>query len=179
MKSILKQLAGGDFRSIGQSTEVVKAVLANPELIDSVFSGLLEDDPLVRMRAADAIEKISRQKPELLQKFTGALLGRIALMEQQEVQWHVAQIIPRLKLSESDMSKVRRILGKYLKTTSSNIVRVMSLQALADLAVQGRIGKDAVIRDIEHYSSIVNTPSVHARSRKLLKQLAGGHQRKT
>jgi hypothetical protein len=130
------------------------------------------------MRAADAIEKISKHKPELLQKFKGALLGRIALIKQQEVQWHVAQIIPRLKLSESDTVKARRILGKYLKTTSSNIVRVMSLQALADLAVQGRVGKDAVIRDIEHYSSTVNTPSVLARSRKLLMQLACDHQRK-
>jgi len=179
MKIILKKLAGGDFRSIGKSNEVVKAVLLNPRLFDSVFSGLLEDDPLVRMRAADALEKISKQKPEWLQKFKKTILGRIALIKQQEVQWHVAQIIPRLKLSESDLIKVRKILDTYLKTTSSNIVRLMSLQALADLALQGRIGKDDAIRVIEQYTSKVNTPSVLARSRTLLKQLAWAYQRKT
>jgi hypothetical protein len=174
MKLILKQLAGGDFRSIGKSNEVVKAVLANPRLVDSVFSGLLEADPLVRMRAADAIEKISRRRPELLQKFKRTLLDRIALIKQQEVQWHIAQIIPRLELSESDMVKVKKLLYKYLKTTSSNIVRVMTLQALADLALQGRISRSVVIRDIEYCSRIVNTASLLARSRKLLKQLVAG-----
>ena len=72
------------------------------------------------------------------------------------------------------MVKVRKILHMYLKTTSSNIVRVMSLQALADLALQSRISRDVVIGDIEYYSRMVNTASLLARSRKLLKQLAAG-----
>ncbi|MBI3352758.1 MAG: hypothetical protein HY036_09285 [Nitrospirae bacterium] len=171
MKTILKKLADGDFRSIGKSNEVVKTVLANPKLFPDVFSGLLESDPIVRMRAADALEKITAEKPELLQKFKKPMLDRVAHIEQQEVQWHVAQMIPRLQLSKSDMIKVRKILDTYLKSTLSNIVRVMSLQALADLASQGKLDTVSVTRGIEQYTDMVNTPSVRARSKKLLKQL--------
>ena len=52
-----------------------------------------------------------------------------------------AQMIPRLKLVKSDLPKVLKIMEIYLNTSSSNIVRVMSLQALADLALQGRLKK--------------------------------------
>lgn len=171
MHQILKKLTGNDFRSIGKSNEVVKIVLANPKLFSAVFSGLLENDPIVRMRAADAVEKITKQKPKLLQEFKKLLLERIANIPQQEVQWHIAQMIPRLELMKVDVAKARTILDQYLKTTKSNIVRVMSLQAMADLAMQGKIEKESVIRGIKEYTEIVNTPSVHARSRKLLKQL--------
>lgn len=99
------------------------------------------------------------------------MLDRVAYIEQQEVQWHVAQMIPRFKLSKSDVAKVRKILDTYLKNTHSNIVRVMSLQALADLALQDKVEKKEVIRGIEQYTDMVNTPSVRVRARKLLKQL--------
>jgi hypothetical protein len=110
MKTILKKLSDGDFRSIGKSNEIVQSVLSKPELFDDLFSGILESDPLVRMRSADAIEKITAEKPELLQKFKRSILDRVAYIEQQEVQWHVAQMIPRLKLSKSDATKARNML---------------------------------------------------------------------
>jgi hypothetical protein len=148
-------------------------VLDNPRLFRYVFAGLLEGDPIVRMRAADAVEKITARKPELLQKFKKPLLERVALLDQQEVQWHVAQMIPRLDLSKTDVARVRRILDNYLKTTQSNIVRVMALQAFADLASAGKLGKTTVIRRIESHADTIKAPSVRARSRKLLKQLSG------
>lgn len=67
MKPITKKLAGGDFRSIGKSNEVVTEVLTDPKLFNDLFSGLFDTDPLVRMRTADAVEKITAEKPELLQ----------------------------------------------------------------------------------------------------------------
>lgn len=175
--AVLKKLAGGDFRSIGNSDTIVDETLANPTLFPDVYSGLLHDDPLIRMRAADAVEKITRQKPKLLQRFKKVLLESVAYIEQQEVQWHVAQLIPRLKLSRRDMPKVRSVFDAYLKTTPSNIVRVMSLQALADLALQGKIERNHIARKIEEYADRVGTPSVRARSKKLLKQLSSGRRR--
>jgi hypothetical protein len=38
---------------------VVAEVLADPAQFALVFEGMLSDDPLLRMRAADAVEKIS------------------------------------------------------------------------------------------------------------------------
>ena len=171
MNAILKELAGGDRRSIGKANEVVAEVLATPELFGDAFSGIFEADPVVRMRAADVVEKVSAQRPELLRKYKRPLLVRAALIEQNEVRWHVAQMIPRLELNKRDMAAVRAILDTYLKTTSSNIVRVMSLQALADLALAGKLDREDVARDIERYAALVGTPSVKTRARRLLNLL--------
>ncbi len=67
MHPILGKLQGGDRRSIGRSDEVVAQVLADPALLAPLAEGLLADDPLVRMRAADALEKVTAQHPDWLQ----------------------------------------------------------------------------------------------------------------
>lgn len=59
MHELLERVAGGDRRSIGRSNEVVAAVLHEPSLFGVLFGGLWKSDPLIRMRAADALEKIT------------------------------------------------------------------------------------------------------------------------
>jgi hypothetical protein len=48
MHPILEMLKGGDRRSIGKSNEVVAMVLKEPELFDTLYSGLFADAPLIR-----------------------------------------------------------------------------------------------------------------------------------
>ena len=55
---LLNKLASGDRRSIGKSNEVVADVIRDLSLFEFVFNGMLSDDPLIRVRSADAIEKI-------------------------------------------------------------------------------------------------------------------------
>src|ERR1043166_8579645 len=74
-KTLLALLAGGDRRSIGRANQVVVAVLHSPETFPQLIRELWSTDSLVRMRAADAVEKISRQKPELLRPYKKELLG--------------------------------------------------------------------------------------------------------
>jgi HEAT repeat protein len=74
-KTLLALLAGGDRRSIGRANQVVAAVLHSPETFPQLMKELWSTDSLVRMRAADAVEKISRQKPELLRPYKNELLG--------------------------------------------------------------------------------------------------------
>ena len=74
-KNLLAQLTGGDRRSIGRANQVAAAVLQSPETFPELIKGLWSEDSLVRMRAADAVEKISRQKPELLHPYKKELLG--------------------------------------------------------------------------------------------------------
>jgi hypothetical protein len=59
MDTILRKLEDGDRRSIGRVNEVVSEVIKNSALFKQLIGGLFVEDPLVRMRAADAIEKIS------------------------------------------------------------------------------------------------------------------------
>jgi hypothetical protein len=59
MDTILRKLEGSDRRSIGRVDEVVTAVIKKPSFFNELIGGLFVEDPVVRMRAADAIEKIT------------------------------------------------------------------------------------------------------------------------
>ena len=69
MHPFLHTLSGGDRRSVGESNRAVLAVLECPELIGVLFQGLETPDPILRMRCADAIEKVTANRPELLLPF--------------------------------------------------------------------------------------------------------------
>ena len=165
----MKKLKGGDRRSIGRANEVVDDVLGDPALFDAVFQGMFNDDPVVRMRAADAIEKITERHPEYLRPYKTALLRQVAAVEQQEVRWHVAQMIPRLELSEEEHRQAIEILWGYL-ADKSNIVKTFSMQALADLAAGDAVLLPQVLELLEELAD-TGSPAVQKRGRKLLKKL--------
>ena len=171
MKDVLAKLGGGDRRSIGQSEEVVRYVSANPDLFDDLFTGLFNDDLLVRMRAADAIEKLTRQFPGRLSRWKQTLLRSIAHCKEKEVRWHVAQLIPRLNLTAREQKAAVRILMSYLNDESS-IVKTSSMQSLVDLALRNHRLLPEVKPLIEHLSR-TGTPAMRSRGRKLLNQLQG------
>ena len=159
-KSILQKLEGGDRRSLGRSAEAIEDVLRDPTLFESLFDAMESGDSAVRMRAADAVEKISRWQPQLLARFKSQLINRTALNDHAEVRWHVAQMLPRLRLSSREHSAVVAILSDYL-TDRSSIVRTFALQSLADL-----LQEDA--RSILEEALATGTPAMQARARKLL-----------
>src|SRR5262249_28740894 len=97
--SILDALRGEERRSICRTDDVARQIAGSPKLFTEAVDAMASADPVVRMRAADAIEKATRQNPELLQPYKRQLLRKIALVDQQEVRWHIAQMIPRLKLT--------------------------------------------------------------------------------
>ena len=74
VNDILKKLSGGDRRSIGRASEVVADVLDDPTLFEVVFCAMLSDDPVIRMRSADAVEKITASRPEYLQPYKTKLI---------------------------------------------------------------------------------------------------------
>src|ERR1700683_1787107 len=98
-KNILSLLQGGDRRSIGRADRIAAAVLKDPSLFPQLMAGLWSENPLVRMRAADAAEKVTRDNPALLKPFKKELLGLMAEATQQELRSHLATMIPRLALN--------------------------------------------------------------------------------
>ncbi len=166
---IAETLRGGDRRSIGKSEAVVSDVLADARLFPPLFECMLADDPLVRMRAADAVEKITALRPDFLKPFKAKLIDRVAGIPQQEVRWHVAQLFTRLELTRPDRDKVVRILREYLHD-KSRIVKTFSMQALADIAEQDGRFRAAVIRELETLTRD-GSPAMQSRGRKLLARL--------
>lgn len=165
-KSLLAQLTGGDRRSLGHANEVAAMVVKNPEMFPALFEGLWSADPLVRMRAADAAEKVTRTKHELLQPYKKELLGLMAEERQAEVRWHLALMIPRLRLNAKEREAAVSLLHAYLEDHSS-IVRTHALQGLADLA-QDNAAMRPEVMELLRKATRSGTAAMKARGRKLL-----------
>lgn len=168
-KHILPLLQGGDRRMIGRSDQVAAMVAEAPELFPELIAGLWSEDALVRMRAADAAEKVTRKKRELLQPYKKELLGLMAETEQQELRWHLAAMVPRLLLNTKQRNLVTTLLVGYLEDRSS-IVKTFALQGLADLAQDDPSIRPGVI-EILREATRTGTPAMKARNRKLLVRL--------
>jgi hypothetical protein len=129
-----------------------------------------DEDPVVRMRAADAAEKVSSRRPQLLQPFKKELLGLLADAQQQELRWHLAQMIPRLSLTAEETTRAAGFLDRYLRDRSS-IVKTFAMQALADLAAAHPERLPDTVELLQQLTRS-GTPAMRARGRKLLAQLA-------
>jgi hypothetical protein len=169
MRHLLKKLEGGDRRSIGRVAEVVRAVSENKALIEDLVQGLFVKNPLVRMRAADALEKVTAKHPEYLIPHKSKIIMLAATTDQQELRWHIAQMAPRLNLTSKETTKVTNILFDYLHD-KSNIVVTFALQALADFAINNNTLR---LRVMDVLEKIIQTgsPAVKNRGKKLLAQL--------
>jgi hypothetical protein len=154
---------------IGRSEQVAAMVSNDPDLFSELISGLWSADPRVRMRAADAAEKVSRKRHELLQPYKKELLGLMTETQEQELRWHLAAMVPRLTLSFKERQVAISSLESYLEDRSS-IVKTFALQGLADLAQDRPEMRPGVI-EILREATRNGTPAMKARSRKLLLRL--------
>jgi hypothetical protein len=162
-------LTGGDRRSIGRANEVVDLVSLHPKKAALLIECLWDPDSLVRMRAADAAEKISRDQIGLLGSYKASLLGLLAETTQQEVRWHLAVMVPRLKLTPAECRRVAEVLQGYLEDRSS-IVRTCAMQGLCDLTRQNA-SLGPMVLDLLRSLTRTGTPAMQARARILLAQL--------
>jgi len=169
MAKILSRLRGGDRRSIGNVSEVVAAVRKKPDLLKDLVTGLSDEDPVVRMRAADAMEKISLENPQSLQPFKTELIGLARQTQQQELRWHMAQMIPRLRLTPEEAATVTDIFFDYLGD-KSKIVVTFAMQALSDLALKKGAASARMLRAIEKLARS-GSPAIQSRGKKLLPKL--------
>ncbi|UCD73244.1 MAG: hypothetical protein JSW01_00980, partial [Candidatus Bathyarchaeota archaeon] len=127
-------------------------------------------DPRIRMRSADVLEKVSRERPEYLQPFKSRLIDQISKIEQQEVRWHTAQMFSYLDLDETERDKVIEILFSYIDIDKSRIVKVSSMQTLADIAEKNEAVKPEILKKLKE---IMNrgSPAMVSRGKKLIKKL--------
>ncbi len=111
-KNILALLAGGDRRSIGRADQVAWIVAKDRKLFPQLVAGLWSEDPLIRMRAADASEKITRENPAWLLPYKKELLGLLAEASEQEMRWHLAAMVPQSSAqSTRTPTRIRYVAG--------------------------------------------------------------------
>ena len=163
-------LRGGDRRSLGRVPQVLNRLKASPRLFDRLVAALGDVDPVVRLRAADALEKASLRDASALQKHKRALLRLARSTAQQELRWHLAQMLPRLHLRPSERQAAARTLQSY-HTDPSSIVRTFALQSLADLAQGDAVLRPLALRSLRQ-AVRTGTPAMRARAARLLRELA-------
>jgi HEAT repeat protein len=164
-RSLLDLLAGPDRRRIGGSPLVVRRVLQDPRLLPALVRGLSVSDPLIRMRAADALEKLAHHRPDLLRRYRSRFLQVAQTSDHAEVQWHMAQLLPGLRLTKVQRDRARRVFRRYLRARSS-IVQAMALDALVRLASDTRAGQARTGRLLDAAMRSPR-PAVRARARRL------------
>jgi hypothetical protein len=98
--------------------QVVQSVLEEPKLVPALVDGLFETDEGTRIRVADPLEKVSRQRVAELQPYASALLGLFEENEQQELRCHLAVILPRLHLDGNERCRTSRTLQQCLNAKS-------------------------------------------------------------
>jgi hypothetical protein len=168
-KPLAALLQGKDRRSIGRANEVAALVLREPRRFRELMKCLRSDDAVLRMRAADAAEKVSARKPRLLDPYKAELLGLLAETGQIELRWHLALMVPRLSLTRAERLRSTEEFRRYLEDSSS-IVKTFAIQALADLAKDEQSLLPEV-RELLEQAARTGTPAMRARARKLLKKL--------
>jgi hypothetical protein len=163
-------LSGGDLRSIGKSNAVVLRIKSQHDF-DGLFEYLFDGDRLVVMRAADAIEKLTRCKPEYLKTHKKAIIKLCRTAENKELQWHLALLVARLLLDKTEMAEVWNILKSWAHDpVYSCIVRVNAIQGLFELTKQHFTYKDefyVLLSKLEQES----VPSIKARVHRLRNEL--------
>lgn len=147
-----------------------------PELLPELLHEMWNADPMIAMRAADALEKVTRKQPEMLQQFKKELQGLAEETRQQELRWHLAAMLPRLQLSSAERRRAIETLTQYLEDKSS-IVKTFALQGMFDLAVQ----HSELRQQVEELLTMAvsrGTAAMRARARKLLSQMARRERKK-
>ncbi len=166
MTDILSYLIEGDLRSISKVDQLVEQITTQADF-DVLFKYLQTDDRLVVMRAADAVEKITRQNPQFLVAHKKAYLSLLTKAKNKELKWHLAQLAVRLSYSSEELEVVWQRLQKWVTTKKeSKIVRVNAVQALFELS-QIDQSRQQQFHKIAQILKGEGVPSIDARLRKL------------
>jgi hypothetical protein len=130
MQHIVKLLSEGDPASL---KKVIVAAQRDPALFATVISAISSDNPLVRRRAAETVEKISQKRPAYLHPYKELLIQGVTSGCEQALRQSFILMLPRLPLDEQERSALFEILRTTLLDTS-DLLKVASLQTLVALA---------------------------------------------
>lgn len=163
--------AGGHANSLGRVNEVIEIVLKQKSRLDELYGCLFEEDAWVRMRAADALEKICRTNPEWLLPYIDRLAKEVSPSAQPSLQWHLAQIYREVALTPKQRQFAIQWLRQVLSRTDVDwIVAANAMTTLVQFTLEGFCSKNdtvALLNKQKHHKS----PAVVRRADKLLAQL--------
>ena len=127
--SFEQSLKGGHPNSLGNTLEVVDAVLGNTDKLEDLFLCYQSDDETVRLRTSNDFKRIFRAKPELFNEWKKRFIKEIAEIDQPSAKWTTIQILDELfdQLDEKEKTQSVEICMRYLRIEKDWIVINQSL----------------------------------------------------
>ena len=157
----------------GRVPELTEWLADRARRIPSLIELLWDDDAGVASRAADLLERATRDgAPALLRsaaEYKEALIGLLPDARFIKLRWNLAFVLPRLPLTHGEARRIGAVLQSWLDDRSS-IVKTAALQGLADLTRHDVTLLPEVL-DMLRIKGRSGTPAMRARSRILLKKL--------
>jgi hypothetical protein len=165
-------LAEGDLTSDGRADEIAAIVLQNPEELEALIACLDSENPNVRGHAADAMEKIGRQKPELFLPFIHRLLKATEKDPVDMVQWHLAMLLGYMALFKEHIDPILAALIQDLNVGGG----YTKSWAMVSLGIIARLFPDrqALILDAVSKFKTSSMPAVRKRAEIVLGTLLEG-----
>lgn len=138
---------GGKSNSLGRVGEVVDKVLSEKACLGDLYDCMFCDDPWVRMRAADAFEKVCRERPEWIKPYISRMQMDLSGTNQQaSIQWHMAQIYQQVELTKDQRSKATTWLARLLSSSDNDwIVSTNAMKALVYFTQQGDYSQEQLL----------------------------------
>lgn len=163
---VLNLIGDENQRTVAYVDQIIQHMIDSPDFVSVIIGCMTNRHRGLAMRAADGLEKFSLQHTTGLQPFADDLIEILQNQSQKEVRWHLAQILPRLKLSDEQMRIVLKIWIEDFYKSPSNIVQAMSLQAVHDIAdVYVPAGKK--LNQLIDDALEKGAPAIKARARRL------------
>jgi len=171
-KTIRAMLLPGRRLEPGNTSEVAALVLKNPRKTGQVIECLWDEDAGVANRAADALERASSRRPQILVRWKDAILDRMLDAGENKLRWNLALMVSRMRLNEIDTARAAAVLRTWLDDKSS-IVKTSAMHGLAGLT-QNDASLLPEVLDMLRVLSRSGTPAMRARGRILLKRIESG-----
>jgi hypothetical protein len=157
----------------GRVCAVVEWMADAPRRVPALIELMWDDDAGVAGRAADVLERITRDPSPAMRRavesYKQEIIGLLSDARFAKVRWNLALTIPRMPLTVPECRRVAAVLQTWLDDASS-IIKTTALHAMADLTRQDPACLPEVL-DLLRTCGRSGTPAMRARSRILLKAL--------
>ena len=161
-------LMHGKPNSLGEVPAVIDMVLTDHQRLPELYDCLFNDDAWVRMRAADALEKICRVHPDWLEPYVDKFSSDLATSTQPSIQWHMAQIYRQVTLTPQQQHVAIKWLKQLVSTPDVDwIVSANVMDTLTQFTAAGLLPVSDLISLLkiqQHHKS----PAVIKRATKYL-----------
>jgi hypothetical protein len=164
--SVRERLAGGPPRGLGCANAIVVEANHSPDVLAELVAAAQDKRAVVTIRAANALKKVQRERPDLLVPFTKKILRAALECEELRTRWNLTRVVGQLPLRGRDRALGIELMFEALGS-ESGFLRTFAMQGLVDFSADDAALRARVRPIVEEFAAN-GTAAMRARARKLL-----------